>query len=237
MRQTAVNILISKSYTRNIPAADYNLRIAYAKSYEALQILQELSPEMPHQHSPTPHQQQLLQQQQRQLHQRHFLQQQHQQQQKRPSLSLNREFAEPKFQEPIDIRTLPPASEEIEYIRNKRSTALSIIKSRKRTRSTAGPGVCHSCSSTETPEWRRGPDGARTLCNACGLHYAKMMKKKGIPQDSDNNEGSFVEGSQSSHSPASTTFSNTSVILPSQPTHEIKKEKGEGWECTKNFNC
>lgn len=28
---------------------------------------------------------------------------------------------------------------------------------------------CHSCQTTETPEWRRGPDGARTLCNACGL--------------------------------------------------------------------
>lgn len=28
---------------------------------------------------------------------------------------------------------------------------------------------CHSCHTTETPEWRRGPDGARTLCNACGL--------------------------------------------------------------------
>lgn len=37
---------------------------------------------------------------------------------------------------------------------------------------------CHSCNCTETPEWRRGPDGARTLCNACGLHYAKLMKKK-----------------------------------------------------------
>ena len=31
------------------------------------------------------------------------------------------------------------------------------------------PGKCHSCNSRETPEWRRGPDGARTLCNACGL--------------------------------------------------------------------
>lgn len=28
---------------------------------------------------------------------------------------------------------------------------------------------CHSCNTTDTPEWRRGPDGARTLCNACGL--------------------------------------------------------------------
>lgn len=33
----------------------------------------------------------------------------------------------------------------------------------------APPGRCHSCNISETPEWRRGPDGARTLCNACGL--------------------------------------------------------------------
>ena len=37
---------------------------------------------------------------------------------------------------------------------------------------------CHSCNATETPEWRRGPDGARTLCNACGLHYAKLVRKQ-----------------------------------------------------------
>ncbi|KAJ7031416.1 GATA-4/5/6 transcription factor [Mycena alexandri] len=40
------------------------------------------------------------------------------------------------------------------------------------------PGKCHSCNIRETPEWRRGPDGARTLCNACGLHYAKLMRKR-----------------------------------------------------------
>ena len=33
----------------------------------------------------------------------------------------------------------------------------------------APPGRCHACNRAETPEWRRGPDGARTLCNACGL--------------------------------------------------------------------
>lgn len=42
----------------------------------------------------------------------------------------------------------------------------------------APPGKCHSCNISETPEWRRGPDGARTLCNACGLHFAKLTKKK-----------------------------------------------------------
>ena len=36
---------------------------------------------------------------------------------------------------------------------------------------------CHSCNTTETPEWRRGPDGARTLCNACGLRWAKQVRK------------------------------------------------------------
>lgn len=40
------------------------------------------------------------------------------------------------------------------------------------------PGRCHSCNIAETPEWRRGPDGARTLCNACGLHFAKLTKRK-----------------------------------------------------------
>lgn len=54
-------------------------------------------------------------------------------------------------------------------------------KSRKRGRA-APPGRCHSCNRAETPEWRRGPDGARTLCNACGLHYAKLTRKMGGKQ-------------------------------------------------------
>lgn len=44
----------------------------------------------------------------------------------------------------------------------------------------APPGRCHSCNRAETPEWRRGPDGARTLCNACGLHYAKLTRKMAV---------------------------------------------------------
>ncbi|KAI4690208.1 uncharacterized protein J4E84_004392 [Alternaria hordeiaustralica] len=54
-------------------------------------------------------------------------------------------------------------------------------KTRKRGRA-APPGRCHSCNRAETPEWRRGPDGARTLCNACGLHYAKLTRKMGGKQ-------------------------------------------------------
>ncbi|KIW30150.1 uncharacterized protein PV07_05919 [Cladophialophora immunda] len=51
---------------------------------------------------------------------------------------------------------------------------------KKRRGKAAPPGRCHSCNRAETPEWRRGPDGARTLCNACGLHYAKLTRKLGV---------------------------------------------------------
>ncbi|CAG8507612.1 3495_t:CDS:2 [Cetraspora pellucida] len=70
---------------------------------------------------------------------------------------------------------------EIELIRNKRTTsgvAPTRPKYRKRTKRPAPPGRCHSCNIQETPEWRRGPDGARTLCNACGLHFAKLTRKR-----------------------------------------------------------
>ncbi|KAL1696711.1 hypothetical protein GGG16DRAFT_42800 [Schizophyllum commune] len=38
--------------------------------------------------------------------------------------------------------------------------------------------TCLCCDATTTPEWRRGPMGPRTLCNACGLVYAKMVKRR-----------------------------------------------------------
>ncbi|KAK2027192.1 GATA zinc finger protein [Colletotrichum zoysiae] len=39
--------------------------------------------------------------------------------------------------------------------------------------------ACHKCHRVETPEWRPGPDGPGTLCNVCGLIYAKRERKKG----------------------------------------------------------
>ncbi|KAK0388274.1 hypothetical protein NLU13_4519 [Sarocladium strictum] len=53
-----------------------------------------------------------------------------------------------------------------------------IAETKKRRGRAAPPGRCHSCNRIDTPEWRRGPDGARTLCNACGLHYAKLERKR-----------------------------------------------------------
>ncbi|KAK0731532.1 hypothetical protein B0H67DRAFT_77160 [Lasiosphaeris hirsuta] len=38
--------------------------------------------------------------------------------------------------------------------------------------------VCTDCGTLDSPEWRKGPGGPKTLCNACGLRWAKKEKKK-----------------------------------------------------------
>ncbi|CAO3683019.1 unnamed protein product [Rhizopus stolonifer] len=58
--------------------------------------------------------------------------------------------------------------EMIRQARNLQDSAFRPKYRRRNKRSMIGQR-CHSCNTTETPEWRRGPDGARTLCNACGL--------------------------------------------------------------------
>ncbi|KAF8911037.1 hypothetical protein CPB84DRAFT_1763187 [Gymnopilus junonius] len=37
--------------------------------------------------------------------------------------------------------------------------------------------VCNQCGRTDSPEWRKGPQGPKTLCNACGLRWAKQMRR------------------------------------------------------------
>ncbi|OCF77776.1 hypothetical protein I204_01777 [Kwoniella mangroviensis CBS 8886] len=55
-------------------------------------------------------------------------------------------------------------------------------KEKKRKKSSAGGvngkegegmHVCVTCGRTDSPEWRKGPLGPKTLCNACGLRWAK----------------------------------------------------------------
>lgn len=41
-------------------------------------------------------------------------------------------------------------------------------------------GPCTSCKAVVTPQWRRGPHGYKTLCNACGLKWCKENQLKGI---------------------------------------------------------
>ncbi|KAK7204423.1 hypothetical protein BZA70DRAFT_280720 [Myxozyma melibiosi] len=36
---------------------------------------------------------------------------------------------------------------------------------------------CKQCGTFDSPEWRKGPEGPKTLCNACGLRWSKSMKR------------------------------------------------------------
>jgi len=49
---------------------------------------------------------------------------------------------------------------------------------RKRRKAITTDRVCKICGDTQTPEWRKGPQGSHTLCNACGLNYAKKVKQE-----------------------------------------------------------
>ncbi|KAG9097680.1 hypothetical protein FRC06_007302 [Ceratobasidium sp. 370] len=82
---------------------------------------------------------------------------------------------------PMDDSAKAVAARDMEDIRARRAAgqaaAQGKVKYKKRSRASP-PGHCHSCEILDTPEWRRGPDGQRTLCNACGLHYAKLVRKR-----------------------------------------------------------
>ncbi|KAF9931492.1 hypothetical protein FBU30_010001 [Linnemannia zychae] len=89
--------------------------------------------------------------------------------------------------------------------RNSKYSDVPHQKYRKRAKRSQAPGRCRSCNSSDTPEWRRGPDGARTLCNACGLHYAKLLKRQNEQGQQSASRIAFVPHSANSATSTSTT--------------------------------
>ncbi|KAF8458056.1 hypothetical protein BGX38DRAFT_642710 [Terfezia claveryi] len=75
---------------------------------------------------------------------------------------------------------------------------------KKKKQKIADEYVCTDCGTLDSPEWRKGPKGPKTLCNACGLRWAKREKKRtqgsGPSQTSPLLNG---HGSVSTHSMAS----------------------------------
>ncbi|OBZ83760.1 GATA zinc finger domain-containing protein 8 [Choanephora cucurbitarum] len=98
----------------------------------------------------------------------------------------------------------------IRQARNIQSNSRARPRYRRRNRRSMIGQKCHSCNTTETPEWRRGPDGARTLCNACGLHYSKLLKKGSIGVQTQNYliTGGVPKVSSSSKQTAANTLKN-----------------------------
>ncbi|KAK0311855.1 white collar 2 type of transcription factor [Friedmanniomyces endolithicus] len=64
-------------------------------------------------------------------------------------------------------------------------------KKEKKKLKVADEYVCAICGTLDSPEWRKGPRGPKTLCNACGLRWAKKEKKRGGPEEGKG-EGSPV---------------------------------------------
>jgi len=56
------------------------------------------------------------------------------------------------------------------------------ITKKRRKRAKKDPTVaaihCKMCGKKNSAEWRRGPDGFKSLCNACGIHFAKILQKE-----------------------------------------------------------
>ncbi|KAI8893435.1 hypothetical protein BC833DRAFT_608399 [Globomyces pollinis-pini] len=42
---------------------------------------------------------------------------------------------------------------------------------------TLSPGQCTWCGTLETAQWRKGPTGARGLCNRCGIEWSKQIRE------------------------------------------------------------
>ncbi|GJJ70950.1 hypothetical protein EMPS_03300 [Entomortierella parvispora] len=74
---------------------------------------------------------------------------------------------------------------------------------------------CTSCNIFKTPEWRKGPLGPRTLCNACGLIWGKMSrskaalaaKSKALLQDADTTTKGDTKPSTAVGEPSSSSSS------------------------------
>lgn len=96
----------------------------------------------------------------------------------------------------------------------------AIRRGKRRTGNINDKPYCHHCGANETPEWRRGPDGARTLCNACGLYHSKMKRKNKLEQERQKlgnsgsviNEGTNLNRSSTSRLGGSTSSSNFAAL-------------------------
>lgn len=67
-------------------------------------------------------------------------------------------------------------------------------KEKKKKLKVADEYVCADCGTLDSPEWRKGPKGPKTLCNACGLRWAKKEKKRSSGDQGGNTPGHASTG-------------------------------------------
>ncbi|KAK0655614.1 hypothetical protein B0T16DRAFT_451263 [Cercophora newfieldiana] len=76
------------------------------------------------------------------------------------------------------------------------------VKKEPRTRRVLEKGTkvldgCVECGTDESPRWRRGPAGRLTLCNVCGLLFAKRAQVQ-QGQGQGQGQGQKIEGEEES---------------------------------------
>lgn len=99
------------------------------------------------------------------------------------------------------------------------ATASRRSKAKRRVTKREGEApACLGCGRLSTAEWRRGPTGPRTLCNACGLLFAKMTRlRKGDGLDGQDPTLDELQAAvgNSSKGGSSTTTSSSSTATTS----------------------
>ncbi|KAK0518961.1 white collar 2 type of transcription factor [Tilletia horrida] len=83
-----------------------------------------------------------------------------------------------------------------------------IKRKTKKMRTEEGDHVCTDCGRVDSPEWRKGPLGPKTLCNACGLRWAKKIKRKGGDPNATASAMAQATANAGRLVPTSPTFSN-----------------------------
>lgn len=72
----------------------------------------------------------------------------------------------------VEIMDIAPKLKQLESNIDKKKRGAGARK-----KASDAPKVCLECHTTDSAEWRTGPSGRATLCNACGLRYWRKCRK------------------------------------------------------------
>lgn len=75
--------------------------------------------------------------------------------------------------------------------------------------------ICQKCGTSDTPEWRKGPEGPNSLCNACGLQYAKRVKRE---KEQVISNYAIEDMGDNKNKPNTSNITSSELKLPHNPT-------------------